>query len=261
MYKKIYFRILLLEAVIAAISIILCSCSDKKLAVDNDDSESQISKEQDMEISNADIENNSQLYEELKKSIVRIEVDKTAGSGIVWSIEEGKIIIVSSRHLIEQGDKPVVIVYDGTMLVAKVEGCSDVSDVGFVSIEYGNGENNNSDDILNKINPVCPRIYEGIENINIVQIASSAEPAGDLYTGYADSIIYVPQLGENMLQTKCYSKAGMSGGGVFDNEGFLLGMIAAGDVDSSETENRDADTTYSIPVETIEQVYKKLHNK
>ena len=279
MHKYISYKFLLLEIFTTAILLLLCGCSEKNLPVDN---AFQISKEQDMEISNADIEKNeeaseSPLYEELKKSIVRLEIDKSAGSGIVWGIEDGKIIIVSSRHLIEQGDKTTVIVYDGTRLEAKTEGCSDISDVGFVSIEY---ENNDSDDILNKINVVCPRIYEGKQDISerdmeqldinglsdndileVIQIGSSEEPAGDVYTGYADGIIYVPQLGENMLQTKCYSKAGMSGGGVFDNEGFLLGMIAAGDVDGSGTENRDADTTYSIPVETIEKAYTERNFK
>lgn len=250
---------------IVVVSLFLCACSA------GDDTEEKNNESRD-----------SQLYEDIKKSIVRLEIDKSAGSGIVWSIEDGKIIIVSSRHLIEQGDKPTVIVYDGTRFDAMTEGSSDISDVGFLSIEYENRENGTNDDILNKINAVCPRIYEDIQSIReeneeladndrsksthengrleVVQIASSAEPAGDLYTGYTEGIAYVPELGEKMLQTRCYSKAGMSGGGVFDNEGFLIGMISAGDVDSSETENRDADITYSIPVEIIESAYTELRN-
>ena len=128
---------------IVVVSLFLCACSA------GDDTEEKNKESRD-----------SQLYEDIKKSIVRLEIDKSAGSGIVWSIEDGKIIIVSSRHLIEQGDKPTVIVYDGTRFDAMTEGSSDISDVGFLSIEYENRENGTNDDILNKINAVCPRIYE-----------------------------------------------------------------------------------------------------
>ena len=67
---------------IVVVSLFLCACSA------GDDTEEKNKESRD-----------SQLYEDIKKSIVRLEIDKSAGSGIVWSIEDGKIIIVSILNI------------------------------------------------------------------------------------------------------------------------------------------------------------------
>ena len=51
--------------------------------------------------------------------------------------------------------------------------------------------------------------------------------------------------------------SGMSGGGVFDESGRLLGMISGGDVPEN-SEKREAELTYSIPPVLIQMEYEKI---
>ena len=44
----------------------------------------------------------------------------------------------------------------------------------------------------------------------------------------SDTSAYIEDLGQNMMYCMCYAQAGMSGGGMFDAYGNLIGMVTGG---------------------------------
>jgi S1-C subfamily serine protease len=49
----------------------------------------------------------------------------------------------------------------------------------------------------------------------------------------------------------------MSGGGVFDENGRLLGMVSGGDV-SDESTKKESEITYSIPASLVQEEYEQI---
>ena len=195
------------------------------------------------------------LYEEASKCVVRIEMGQYAGSGLIWRMEEKGTVIAANKHLLCEAAYGRVTFVNGMALRAEILGYSQEYDLGFLWIERGEL----TWEMLRDCYEIRPMedVTEEIEKQNIMQIASSQQAAQDRYEGVAIGMTYVSEFQSEMLQTKCYAKAGMSGGGVFDEQGYLLGMIAGGEV-AKEASIREAEITYSIPAEQIEPEYQRI---
>lgn len=195
------------------------------------------------------------LYEEASKCVVRIEMGQYAGSGLIWRMEEEGMVIAANKHLLCEAAYGRVTFVNGMALRAEILGYSQEYDLGFLWIERGEL----TWEMLRDCYEIRPmeEVTEEIEKQNIMQIASSQQAAQDRYEGVAIGMTYVSEFQSEMLQTKCYAKAGMSGGGVFDEQGYLLGMIAGGEV-AKEASIREAEITYSIPAEQIEPEYQRI---
>ena len=200
------------------------------------------------------------LYDEAAKSVVRIEMGQYAGSGLIWRMEEEGMVIVSNKHLLCEASYGTITFMNGDVLTAEIMGYSQTQDLGFLFI----AREKLTSQILRDIYEV--RILEragewiekqGEDNTNIVQIAFAKQ---NRYEGTVGGIEFVPAFQSEMLKTVCYSKAGMSGGGVFNEEGYLIGMITGGMVEIDEAV-READITYSILVQVIEEEYQKMEEK
>ena len=195
------------------------------------------------------------LYEEASKCVVRIEMGQYAGSGLIWRMEEEGMVIAANRHLLCEAAYGTVTFVNGMALRAEILGYSQEYDLGFLWIERGEL----TWEMLRDCYEIRPMedVTEEIEKQNIMQIASSQQAAADCYEGVVKGKTFVPEFQTFMLETACFSKAGMSGGGVFDEQGYLLGMIAGGEV-AKGASIREAEITYSIPVEQIESEYQRI---
>ena len=89
---------------------------------------------------------------------------------------------------------------------------------------------------------------------DVLQIGADLGSGTNFSIGQLTGISFEPLFYTYVLETACYSKAGMSGGGVFDKNGRFLGLISGGDV-PEEASVREAETTYSIPAWLVEQEY------
>ena len=165
------------------------------------------------------------------------------------------MVIAANKHLLCEAAYGRVTFVNGMALRAEILGYSQEYDLGFLWIERGEL----TWEMLRDCYEIRPMedVTEEIEKQNIMQIASSQQAAQDRYEGVAIGMTYVSEFQSEMLQTKCYAKAGMSGGGVFDEQGYLLGMIAGGEV-AKEASIREAEITYSIPAEQIEPEYQRI---
>ena len=91
----------------------------------------------------------------------------------------------------------------------------------------------------------------------------SSRQAGviECYEGYiSGDSQYMDEFHSEILQTNCYSAAGMSGGAVFHTNGEFLGMIAGGEV-ADDDMTRESEITYCIPAALIWDAYEEACSK
>lgn len=209
------------------------------------------------------------VYQLARRSVVKVAVKDSVGSGIVWKIDDEKIVIVSNRHLLMKDVKAKVTFCNEESADAEIIGYSQQYDIGFLRV----GAEGITANILRDIYEAVPAEYvtgepDCAESFSdeyadrpVLQIGADLNGNKDNFsTGNIMGIGYEPVFNTNVLKTKCYSKAGMSGGGVFDVGGRLLGMLSGGEV-TEDAALREAEVTYSLPVMLIAYEYDILNNR
>lgn len=202
-------------------------------------------------------------YQLARRSVVMVAVKDAVGNGIIWKIDDG-IVIVSSRHLLMKDVKAEVSFRNGETANAEIIGYSQQYDIGFIRIP----ESEVTGKILRDVYEAIPVLYETeSEDVKsafaeqyagnkVLQIGVDPESKAELgFTGTIKGLLFVPVFNTNVLETQCFSKAGMSGGGTFDESGRFLGMISGGDV-AVDSERKEAEITYSIPSALITAEYE-----
>lgn len=202
-------------------------------------------------------------YQLARRSVVMVAVKDAVGNGIIWKIDDG-IVIVSSRHLLMKDVKAEVSFRNGETANAEIIGYSQQYDIGFIRIP----ESEVTGKILRDVYEAIPVLYETeSEDVKsafaeqyagnkVLQIGVDPESKAELgFTGTIKGLLFVPVFNTNVLETQCFSKAGMSGGGTFDESGRFLGMISGGDV-AEDSERKEAEITYSIPSALIAAEYE-----
>ncbi|MDE7323385.1 MAG: serine protease [Lachnospiraceae bacterium] len=205
------------------------------------------------------------VYQLARRSVVKVTVKDAAGSGIIWKIEDG-IVIASNRHLLLKDVRAEVTFGNQETVNAVIMGYSQQYDIGFIKIP----EEAVTDSILRDIYETVPVLYESeLENAKkafgqsyagkrILQVGAVIDKGTvNFSSGSIRGLTFIPLFNTNVLETECFSRAGMSGGGVFDEYGRFLGMISGGDVPEN-SEKREAELTYSIPPVLIESEYRKI---
>lgn len=206
------------------------------------------------------------VYQLAKRSIVKVTVKDAAGSGMIWKIEEDGIVIVSNRHLLMRDVAAGICFGNGTAVAADIIGYSQQYDIGFARIQEGAV----TDSVLRDIYEAVPVLYETDSEeakaafgakyyrSRVLQVGAAMDrDTVSLSTGNIVGLAFVPLFNTDVLVTECFSKAGMSGGGVFDEGGHFLGMISGGEV-PEDAETREAGITYSIPPSLIQAEYEMI---
>lgn len=206
------------------------------------------------------------VYQLARRSIVKVAAANAAGSGVIWTIDNDRIVIAASRHLLMKDVKAAVTFCNNEVMGAKIMGYSQQYDVGYLYIDLAEA----SDKLLRDIYEVVPSLYDAdtdegrtlflqeYAQKDILQIGAGLEGGiRNFYKGKVAGLRYMPLFNTYMLETDCYSKAGMSGGGVFEENGRFLGMVSGGDV-AEDGQSREAETTFSIPARLIENEYHEV---
>ena len=175
---------------------------------------------------------------------------------------------MSNKHLLGKDVRAEIVFCNGETFHADIMGYSQQYDIGFVRI----AEDAVSNSVLREIYEAVPVLYEADSEEKreafaqnwvgkrILQTGAAAgQKAADFSLGTVSGIRFMPLFNTMVLETDCFSRAGMSGGGVFGEDGRLLGMISGGDVPEN-AEQRVAEVTYSIPPALIATEYEMLTN-
>lgn len=252
-------------------ALLLCICAGYRVMVTRDgkenqtleapkqvETESETGKTTEGEMQQDPVD--EEEHEIAKRSVVHITVGKSAGNGLIWTISEDKFVIVSNRHLMMQEVEAEVTFCNGETIPAYALGYSSQYDIAFFYISPG--------DITTRLTEATQEVRKPLviawnertqPGTEILQVGNLLSKEQGCYTGRIEDTIYVPEFGTQMLRTKCYAKSGMSGGGVFDHDGWLLGMITGGE--ASDSGMSETQMTYSIPTPLIEEEYQIVANE
>ena len=179
----------------------------------------------------------SVLEEELRPCVLQVFCGDYRGSGLVWEITEEEVTVISSGHLLKNGETCEVLCHAGIYYEARVERILDNCDVGFAVIPM---EMLSGDGIeLAEVSP-CGRSREELtQGEELAVYGSMDRAAGNFVKGYLIEAEKEMQFDGyesaqklmlcGIVQDTGTVDAGMSGCGVFDRQGKLLGVLVGGD--------------------------------
>ena len=194
----------------------------------------------------------NQAYNNVKDCVVRIQMGKAHGSGIIWEITPDRIIVVTNRHVLAYWKEENGYVHfpQGFDVDAQILGVSERLDVGFVAVEC----EQLTFEMLKEIRCVRTDMaeYERLgpgDAMFLIDPGSAGEEERYYEGSVEDPNRYIEDFNAYMLYGYCYAKAGMSGGGTFDGRGFLIGMTTGG---------TPRNETASVPLPDLMAAYEEV---
>lgn len=190
--------------------------------------------------------------ENVRDSVVRIDMGKAYGSGVIFRMTEEGAVIATNRHVLAywREESGVIRFPQGYYASARVLGSSETCDVGFLLVEK---------------EELGLRAALGIRTVYADESAYAAWQKGEaifcLGAGreetesifetavLEDGDKYIEAFGENMLYGRGFAKEGMSGGGIFDGCGRLFGLLTGGTY-----QNEIA----GVPVTQVAKAYREI---
>lgn len=170
-------------------------------------------------------------FENVKNSVVLLDMGTAYGSGVIYRMTADAVIIATNRHVLEYWDDTAGVVRfpQGYFVDAAVLGNASESDVGFLRVENGDL----GYETLMTLRSVCPDEApfddgEGqIEGFCVGADHRKQEPV------FHEAVLereerYIELFQSDMLYGHGFAREGMSGGGIFDSRGRLLGLLAGG---------------------------------
>lgn len=185
-----------------------------------------------------------------------------SGSGFLAKEEDGMLYICTNRHVIESADTWTVTFADGTQATGRKEGCSEVFDVGVVSVH--------SEDVdaetAKKLTPVNVDVESWIAmsdgdkecgNIKVYRMSREGY-TGTCIEGTVAGLMEEFAYGNGLNHTKMdiILESGDSGSAVFDEDGNLLTMVV-GEV--YETEG--STSRWGVPLASLLTSYQEVTGK
>lgn len=171
-----------------------------------------------------------------------------AGSGVIIS-EDG--YIVTNNHVVEDGTEYKVVTYDGTEYTAELVGADEKSDIAVLRIDADG---------------LTPAVIGDSDNVRTGDKAVViGNPLGTLGGTVTDGIISAVNReitinNESMylLQTNATINSGNSGGGLFDGQGNLIGIVNAKESGTTSSGTTIEGLGFAIPVNEAMDVAEQL---
>lgn len=193
-----------------------------------------------------------EIYSNNVDSVVSIEVRNSYsvgyGTGFIIS-EEG--YIVTNFHVVDGADKCYVTLYDDSQYTAKIVGYEESNDIAVIKIEP-----------KGKIQSL---VYGNSSDLSVGdKVYVIGNPLGDLTFTLTDGVVSALNrlietdegLTINMFQTNAAVNSGNSGGPVFDEHGYVVG-IASAKYASASIEG----LSFCIPIDDVRSMIDEIINK
>lgn len=169
-------------------------------------------------------------YENVRDSVVRIDMGRAYGSGVIcWMTEEGAVI-ATNRHVLDywREETGVVRFPQGYYAGARMLGSSETCDVGFLLVEK---EEIGLRAFSGLRSALADGIYGGLRvDEEIFCLGAGREEDEMLFEKAVlkETDKYIETFGSEMLYGRGFAREGMSGGGMFDGCGRLIGLLTGG---------------------------------
>lgn len=173
------------------------------------------------------------LQEEAAGVMVQIDTGELLGSGIIWSINEENMVIVTAAHVIEGARRLQITLIDGTVLESqdsRMDWRTAVDcDLGIVTIPV--------EEIAKEALEACKCVtvdkeaFDKLQPEDIILVMGSRDGvAENAYEGkLIEAWIYMEDYQQYMMLATTYAQPGMSGGGVFNEKGQFVGILSGAD--------------------------------
>lgn len=174
---------------------------------------------------------------EILSSQVKIFTDMGFGSGTILEISDTEIVIAANQHLLaDWNENGYVEFFNETKAFGQKFGGDEFYDVCFLSIPVENVDKETIDELS-----AVKMDFRGIVSEDAADAGETSENTADTiavldlfndnqcYTGsVVEYSTYIYDIDKVMMLCKCEVHEGMSGAGVFDSGGMLLGIVEAG---------------------------------
>lgn len=190
--------------------------------------------------------------ENVKDSIVRIDMDGAYGSGVIFRMTEQGAVIATNRHVLAywEDEAGAVCFPQGWYVGARMLGCSETCDVGFLRV---NQEELGLEALMKlRSVPVDESAYDSLRGGEAAFSLGADRARNEIVCQEArmeETDRYIDTFGGKMLYGRGFAKEGMSGGGIFDCYGHFIGLLAGG-----TWQNEIA----GVPLGEVEQAYREI---
>ena len=235
-------------AILLAITVIMCGCAEKTTEPSSASSQEtllesttpvEVTKDEralkPVEIQPSEDPENpaGAMQESYACAMVQIVAGNLKGSGvIVYSTEEEVWIATAAHVLANIKESAKITFFDGFVAEAKTIEYLEPQDIAVIRLPRETLVYKSADEIMDHGSIYHTAILErdafdgaGVGDLAIA-IGSKTGVAQESYAGVIlEDYVYLEDFGTNMILADVYVTPGMSGGGLFDAEGRLLGII------------------------------------
>lgn len=163
----------------------------------------------------------------VRKSLVQIQAGDLLGSGVIYEEDEKSLLIATAGHVLTHTNGEILVTFpDGTQVTATEAETVGSCDLAFVWVD--------KEKLSGETWKVClpvptdRDVFDTLKEYDDVWMYGG-ETGMPVYAFVVDPWIYVEDFGQNMLLLQGLAEPGMSGGGVFSEDGVFLGIICGAD--------------------------------
>lgn len=190
--------------------------------------------------------------ENVENCVVRVIMGKAYGSGVIYELTADALIIATNRHVLQYWDDDEGIVWfpQGYFVSARLLGSVESSDVGFLQVESSEF----SVETLLAFRSVFSDEEGGADperGTAVFYVGADREVGEMLYQEAVveEPVRYIEDFDAYMLYGRGFAKEGMSGGGIFDGYGYLVGLLAGG---------TDQNEIAGVPAKDVRLAYQEI---
>lgn len=190
--------------------------------------------------------------ENVRDSVVRIDMGTAYGSGVIFRLTEEGAVIATNRHVLAywQDESGVIRFPQGYYAGARVLGSSKECDVGFLLVD----REEIGLQALSELRSVFAGEGVSSEMRQGQEIFCLGAGREEEETTFQDAVLedtdrYIETFGGEMLYGHGFAREGMSGGGMFDGCGRLIGLLTGGTY-----QNEIA----GVPVDQVWEAYREI---
>ena len=185
-------------------------------------------------------------------SVVRIDMGKAYGSGVVFRMTQDGAVVATNRHVLAywREESGVIRFPAGYYASARVLGSSESCDVGFLLVEKETLGLGAVSGLRRAFTAVSA--YTGLQRGESIFCLGAGKEEDEMIFQEAvleDTGRYIETFGGKMLYGRGFAREGMSGGGIFDGRGRLIGLLAGGTY-----QNEIA----GVPVDQVAEAYREI---
>ena len=199
-------------------------------------------EKEDMEAARGNVEN----------CVVRVIMGKAYGSGVIYAMTADAVIIATNGHVLEYWDDAEGIVWfpQGYFMSARYLGSAGNCDVGFLQVESSEF----AVETLLALRHVAvdEESSTGPERGTAVFCLGADREVEEML--YQEAVVeepvrYIEDFDTYMLYGRGFAKKGMSGGGIFDGCGYLVGLFTGG---------TDRNEIAGVPAKDVAAAYREI---